>query len=114
MRLGSRLAALLMVGLGLVLWTGPALALSLDEAKAQGLIGERIDGFVGVVVANPSAEVDQLVERINRERRARYEEIAAQREAPFDAVARIAGERQIDRTPAGQYVAGADGRWRQK
>lgn len=96
------------------LLAGPALAISLDEAKAQGLVGERVDGFVGIVVADPPADVRQLVEQVNRQRREKYDEVAQQRGVPLDAVAKITGEKQLERTPAGQYFAGADGRWRQK
>jgi hypothetical protein len=96
------------------LFAGPAFALSLNEAKAEGLVGEKIDGFVGTVVADPSAEVRELVERVNRQRRQKYDEVAKERGVPLDAVAKITGEKQLERTPAGQYVAGADGRWRQK
>jgi uncharacterized protein len=96
------------------LFAGPALALSLNEAKADGLVGEKIDGFVGIVVADPPAEVRDLVEQVNRQRRQKYDEVAKERGVPLDAVAKITGEKQLERTPAGQYVAGADGRWRQK
>jgi uncharacterized protein len=96
------------------LFAGPAFALSLNEAKAEGLVGEKIDGFVGTVVADPSAEVRELVEQVNRQRRQKYDEVAKERGVPLDAVAKITGEKQLERTPAGQYVAGADGRWRQK
>jgi len=112
MKRGMRLGAIWLLLLGLL--TSPALALSLDEAKAQGLVGERVDGFVGVVPANPPAEVRQLVERINAERQKRYEEIAAQRDIPVEAVAQIAGEKLLERTPPGQFVAGPDGTWRRK
>lgn len=92
----------------------PAAAQSLDEAKAAGLVGEKIDGFVDVVPADAPAEVRAMVERINAERRARYAEIAQKQNAPVDAVAKIAGEKLVERAPAGQYVLGADGQWRQK
>jgi uncharacterized protein YdbL (DUF1318 family) len=92
----------------------PALAQSLDQAKAAGLVGEKVDGFVGVVDANAPAEVRAMVERINAERRAKYAEIAQKQNAPMDAVAKIAGQKLIERAPSGQYVLGADGRWRQK
>src|ERR687898_2159337 len=93
------------------LFAGKAYALSLNEAKAQGLVGERIDGFVGAVVADPPAEVRDLVEQVNRQRREKYDEVAKERGVPLDAVAKITGEKQLERTPAGQSVAGADGRW---
>jgi uncharacterized protein len=92
----------------------PAAAQSLDQAKADGQVGERIDGYVGVVDANASADVRALVDKVNAERRAKYAEIAAERGTSVQAVAQIAGEKLIERAPSGQYVLGADGRWRQK
>jgi uncharacterized protein YdbL (DUF1318 family) len=96
------------------LLASPAVALSLNEAKAQGLVGERIDGFVGAVVADPPADVQQLVDQVNRQRREKYDEVAKERGVPLDAVAKITGEKQLERAPAGQFVAGADGRWQRK
>jgi uncharacterized protein YdbL (DUF1318 family) len=112
MRYALRLAALLLLCSGLL--AGPAFALSLDEAKAQGLVGERVDGFVGIVTADPPADVRQLVDQVNRQRREKYDEVAKQRGVPLDAVAKITGEKQLERAPAGHYVAGADGQWRRK
>ncbi|MEM8948238.1 MAG: YdbL family protein [Pseudomonadota bacterium] len=84
----------------------------LDDAKASGLIGEKSDGYVGAVTGD--ASVQGLIDEINAGRRAKYEEIAAKRGAPVDAVAAIAGKKLIERTPGGQYVMGSDGQWQQK
>jgi uncharacterized protein len=92
----------------------PAVAQSLDQAKAAGQIGERIDGYVGVVDANAPSSVRSLVDRVNAERQARYAEIAAERGISVQVVAQIAGEKLIERAPGGQFVLGADGQWRQK
>ena len=92
----------------------PAFAQSLDQAKAAGLVGEKVDGFLAVVDADAPAEVRAMVDRINAERRAKYAEIAKNQNAPMDAVTKIAGQKLVERTPAGQYVLGADGRWRRK
>jgi hypothetical protein len=108
----TRVGAIVLVVLGLAAL--PAAAQSLDALKASGVVGEKIDGFVGVVDAGAPGNVRALVDEINAERRARYAEIAQKQGAPIDAVAKIAGQKLIERTPAGQYVMGADGRWRQK
>ncbi len=91
-----------------------ARALSLAEAKAKGWVGERIDGYLGLVdpAAPPAAQT--LVEEINAKRRRAYEAIAEKNGVPVEAVAAIAGEKAIAKTPAGQYVMGADGKWRRK
>ena len=92
----------------------PAFAAALDEAKAAGQVGERIDGYLGVVDAGAPGEVRALVDEVNAERRAKYEQIAKKQGAPLAAVAQIAGKKLIERTPAGQYVLDAGGQWRRK
>jgi uncharacterized protein YdbL (DUF1318 family) len=108
----TRLGAIVLIVLGVAI--SPAGAQSLDALKASGVVGEKIDGFVGVVDAGAPGNVRALVDQINEERRARYAEIAQKQGAPIDAVAKIAGQKLVERTPAGQYVMGADGAWRQK
>lgn len=86
----------------------------LDDAKAAGLVGERIDGFLGVVPGSAPGDVQALVEEVNAKRRKKYEEVAGQRGVPTEAVAAIAGEKLVKRADSGEYVAGADGRWTRK
>ncbi len=88
-----------------------AIAGPLDAPKAAGQIGERWDGYLGLVDANAPASVRQLVERTNREREARYAEIAARRGVATADVAAIAGEKLVNEAPPGQFVMGPDGRW---
>ena len=107
-----RAVALVVLSLGLL--AAPARAASLDQAKEAGQVGERIDGYVGVVDANAPADVRAMVDQINGERKTKYQEIADKQKAPLAAVAQIAGKKLIERTPAGQYVLGADGQWRKK
>ena len=108
----TRLGAIVLILFGLA--ASPAAAQSLDVLKASGVVGEKVDGFVGVVDAGAPSNVRALVDQINEERRVRYAEIAQKQGAPMDAVAKIAGQKLIERTPAGEYVMGADGAWRQK
>ncbi|HEX6112946.1 MAG TPA: YdbL family protein [Geminicoccaceae bacterium] len=100
--------------LAVALSFGPAQADALDDAKAAGLVGERIDGYVGVVDSGAPADVKRLVEQINAERQAKYAEIAQKQGAPVQAVAQIAGEKLVQRAGGGEYVMGADGQWRRK
>jgi uncharacterized protein YdbL (DUF1318 family) len=93
---------------------GAALAGALDDAKSAGLVGERIDGYLGVVDSGAPADVKRLVEQINAEREAKYAEIAKAQGAPVHAVAQIAGEKLIERAAPGEYVMGANGQWQQK
>jgi uncharacterized protein YdbL (DUF1318 family) len=90
-----------------------AYALSLDEAKSNGMVGEKGDGYLGAVAAAPSAEVEALVGDINGKRRAKYLEIAKQNGTEPRSVESIAGKKAIENTPAGQFVMGAGG-WAKK
>jgi uncharacterized protein YdbL (DUF1318 family) len=99
---------------GCLLPTAAARAGALDAPKAEGLIGERIDGYLGVVDPNAPADVRKLVDQVNAEREARYAEIAKKRAVPTKAVALIAGEKVVGEAPSGQYVMGKDGRWQKK
>jgi len=91
----------------------PAAANELDAAKAAGHVGEQADGFLGVAPgAPPSAQ--GLVSRINEERAVHYGEIAAKNETSPAAVAALAGKKLTDRTSSGQWIRGADGKWRKK
>jgi uncharacterized protein YdbL (DUF1318 family) len=94
---------------------GPAFALDLDGAKAQGLAGEMQNGYVGVVTANPTPELKRLVDDINLRRRAAYQDIAGQTPgASLNAVERLAAAKLIAKTPSGQYVQDASGNWVKK
>ena len=90
-----------------------AWAADLDSAKAQGLIGEREDGYLGFVVAAPGADVVALVNDINDKRRAEYERIAARNGIGRTDVEVLAGRKAIERTSSGGYVF-SGGRWSRK
>lgn len=95
----------------LALAAPPALAADLNGAKAAGQVGERPDGYLGLVEANAPADVKTLVEDVNRRRRAKYAEIAQKNGLPVEAVAAQAGAKLTERVPAGQYRMDANGRW---
>ncbi len=110
----KRRSALLAISLfltcaGLV---SPAMALTLDEARTQGLVGERPDGLVGAVSANASTEVAALVAQINAARLDSYRALAARDGAPLPAVQAIAGEKLLERArQSGWYTMDANGNW---
>jgi hypothetical protein len=88
-----------------------AAADSLDAAKAAGQVGERPDGYLGLVLSPAPNEIRALVDRVNAERSRRYAEIAVQRGTTPAVVAALAGEMLVLRTPPGQYHLDADGGW---
>jgi len=83
----------------------PALsAADLAQAKAQGWIGEQMDGYLGIVKPGAPADVKNLVDAINSQRHAEYERIARKNGVGIDEVARVTANKVIKQTPAGQYV----------
>ncbi len=81
-----------------------ALALDLDSAKAAGLIGEQINGYLGVVNKPASSEAEALVKDINSKRRAKYQEIATKNGTDLSAVEKQAGQKLIEKTASGHYI----------
>jgi uncharacterized protein YdbL (DUF1318 family) len=104
----------ILVALTCIAMSSIALAQDLVSAKAEGLVGERPDGLVAVVTGSPSPAVSSLVAEVNAQRMNEYRQIAADTDAPLEAVQARAGRQIIDRLPAGQYFMDASGRWRQK
>lgn len=108
-------AALALMIMALGAGISPVMAQAdLTAAKSQGLIGEKPDGLVGFVVDQVPPDVRALVDRINAERRAQYQEVAQRTGQNIAQVQAVAGDRLVQATPGGQYVMNAAGRWVQK
>ena len=90
----------------------PAFALSLEEAKQQGLVGEQPDGYLGA--RSGDGAVAALVADINAKRKEQYKQIAAKNGTPVGAVEALAGTKAIDKTDKGMYVRSKDGTWIKK
>jgi hypothetical protein len=88
--------------------------LDLNSARKQGLVGEKADGYLGIVVAQPSAAVAALAKEVNTKRRDAYEAIARKNGTAVDAVAALAGAKLIERASPGEWVTDAGGNWRKK
>lgn len=99
--------------LGLLVSLGAAAA-DLDSAKAEGWIGERPNGYLGLVRSDAPGDVKALVEDVNAKRRARYEQIARQQGAPLGEVEKVGGQTAIEKTRPGHFVMDGSGRWRKK
>ena len=90
----------------------PALALDYNQAKMQGLVGERPDGLLGAVRNAP--DVAALIRDVNQRRLAHYRDLAQKRGVSVQAVQAIFGKKLIDEAPPGSFVMGPDGQWRRK
>jgi uncharacterized protein YdbL (DUF1318 family) len=86
----------------------PLLALSLEEAKTQGLVGERNNGYLGLVDSG-NREAQALANDINKKRRQAYQDISRRDGAKLSEVESLAGEKAIEKTKPGNYVEGPGG-----
>lgn len=98
-----------------VLWL-PSLgwAITLEEAKTQGMVGEQPNGYLGVVQPGASAEVQALVNDVNQKRRHMYEDIARRNATKLEAVEMLAGKTAIDNTQTGNFIRSPSGQWVKK
>ena len=86
---------------------------ALDAARSGGLIGERFDGYIGVVSALPPAVRGQ-VSSVNIQRRSLYSRLAASRGVTPQDVGVTAGCQLLGRVAVGQAYMLQDGLWRRR
>lgn len=96
----------------LSLLSGNVMALTLNEARTQGRVGETLNGYL--VALKNDAETQTLVEKINEARSASYQQLAETNHISVDQVAKMAGQKLVDRAKPGEYVQGINGKWLQK
>ncbi|EED7471738.1 YdbL family protein [Salmonella enterica] len=98
--------------LTLSLLTPSVWALTLDEARTQGRVGETLIGYLAAL--KNDAETQKLVLDINQARRASYQQLADINHLPVDEVAKMAGQKLVERARPGEYVQGINGKWLRK
>ncbi|ECE0502954.1 TPA: YdbL family protein [Salmonella enterica] len=98
--------------LTLSLLTPSVWALTLDEARTQGRVGETLNGYLAAL--KNDADTQKLVLDINRARRASYQQLADSNHLPVDEVAKMAGQKLVERARPGEYVQGINGKWMRK
>ncbi len=87
----------------------------IEAAKSAGVVGERIDGYLGIVDNGAvDASLRRRLNEINARRRAAYDEVAVEAGATVAQVARVTGEKQIERVPSGQFYMDENSRWVRK
>ena len=77
--------------LGTTIWSPSVWALDIHQAKSQGLVGERLDGYLGIVKS--SAGVKSLVDKVNKGRRDYYKDIAKRNGTSQNVVEALAGKK---------------------
>lgn len=96
--------------IGLV--SSSAMALTLNEARSQGRVGETLNGYL--VALETDAETQVLVRDINKARALSYQQLARQNNVSTEEIAKLAGQKLVARAKAGEYVQGINGKWLRK
>lgn len=84
-----------------------------DEARAQGVVGERYDGYMGLA-APATAAVRNAVAAVNIKRRALYSDLAAKKGVSPQEVGLTAGCQLLARLTVGEAYLLSDGKWRRR
>ena len=101
--------ALILLALGMNV---QAATLTLNDARAQGRVGETLSGYLAPI--QQDAETLALVSRINAARTESYQKLADSNNLPVDEVAKMAGQKLVARAQPGEYVKGINGKWLKK
>ncbi|QNE04349.1 YdbL family protein [Croceicoccus marinus] len=96
------------------LMVAPAQAVQRDpayaSARANGAIGEKIDGYLGIV-GSPDASLRKLVDDLNIRRKASYADKARAEGVTIEEFAFAQGCILIARTSPGEKYQAPDGSW---
>lgn len=103
--------AIVFVFLLLVLTPLLAFGSTLGDAKQQGWLGERPDGYLGLVNPSTPSKTVEFMKDINRKRRDVYKGIAEKNGTALSAVEALAGKKAIAKTPSGQFIMQPNGTW---
>lgn len=108
----SRILKILFIGL-IVLNAACVFAVDLQQVKSKGLVGEQLNGYLGVVSTDANAEVRDLVIDINAKRKSKYQSIAEKNSTSLETVELLAGKKAIEKTQSGNFIQTATG-WKKK
>ncbi|PSV27121.1 YdbL family protein [Photobacterium sp. GB-56] len=99
---------------GLLLLSSVAHALTLQQAKQHGLIGEANNGYVASVQPTPSPSLRALINSVNNKRQQGYLHISKKNNLSLDDVTSMAQEKAVKKTLPGQYFQTKTGDWVKK
>jgi len=108
----KKIQSLLLIAL--LTFFGNSFAISLQNAKSDGLVGETPSGYLAIATKPSTDELKALVLDINSKRKAKYQEIATKVGKTLTSIEKMAGNKAISKTKAGHLVQKPDGSWAKK
>ncbi|MDF2151084.1 YdbL family protein [Escherichia coli] len=94
------------------LFSTSAMALTLNDARTQGRVGETYNGYL--VALKADTETQMLVKRSNESRNKSYQQLAMKNNLPVAEVEKLAGQKLVAKAKPGEYIRGINGMWLQK
>jgi uncharacterized protein YdbL (DUF1318 family) len=77
----------------------------IEQAKAQGIVGELYTGYLGIVdPSKASADLKRRVDEVNAGRLQAYTEIASKNGQTVQIVGELAAQKQVERAESGELV----------
>jgi uncharacterized protein YdbL (DUF1318 family) len=89
-----------------------AWAMTLQQAKAARIVGERTNGYLGMVIVSPEAQ--QLVLSVNAKRKHYYQIIANRNKISLDKIATLAAQKAMEAAEPGHMIQTPQGQWLKK
>lgn len=116
MRMFKKIAAMLAAMFAAAtLMTAYAADPVIEQAKAQGIIGELSTGYLGFVdPGRATPDLKRRVDEINAARLQAYTEIANKTGQSVQTVGQLAAEKQFERAEPGELVKPANDSWTKK
>jgi len=88
---------------------------AVDAAKAQGIVGEQADGFLGFVTSSSDPALKAAVDDINQGRAALYRQAAAKNGVSVEAAGASAYSTVVQaKLKPGEFYKPANGGWTKK
>ncbi|ENA5973482.1 YdbL family protein [Escherichia albertii] len=94
------------------LMSSNVMALTLNETRSQGRVGETLNGYL--VALQTDAETQELVKDINEARNRSYQQLAKQNNLSTEDIAKLVGQKLVERAKPGEFVQGINGKWLRK
>jgi hypothetical protein len=92
-----------------------AASAAIEAAKAQCIVGEQADGYLGIIDPGAtSAALEREVRSTNQQRKALYADFAASRGITIEVAAALFAEKQLNQAGSGECIRDQSGTWLRK
>ncbi len=102
------------VCMALLICMQTAMADPLDKPRADGIVGERYDGYAAMRKSGAPANVVALVRTINRQRRDYYKKLAQKEGVSPAEVGKVYANKIYQSAPRGYWFLSQSGQWQRK